>query len=118
MQCSFAEKSYCGIPQFYSATLYPLKLALTSLPCGGRSVAIVRLRTEATAFVYLLYIYKIRALYHTNFRSEENVGATCKCKANFRCSASTLMCDILIALEHMRVRHLVFVLFSWPVSYT
>jgi hypothetical protein len=31
-------------------TLYPLKLALTSPTSGGRSVGIVRLRTQATEF--------------------------------------------------------------------
>jgi hypothetical protein len=35
-------------------TLYPQKLALTSLTCGGRSVGIVRLRTKTTEF--FLYI--------------------------------------------------------------
>jgi hypothetical protein len=34
-------------------TLYPLKLALTSPTSGGRSVGIVRLRTQATEFVYM-----------------------------------------------------------------
>jgi hypothetical protein len=33
-------------------TLYPQKLALTSPASGGRSVGIVRLRTEATEFVF------------------------------------------------------------------
>jgi hypothetical protein len=31
-------------------TLYPQKLALTSLTCGGRSVGIARSRTQATEF--------------------------------------------------------------------
>jgi hypothetical protein len=35
-------------------TLYPLKLAQTSPTSGGRSVGIVRLRTQATEFVFLL----------------------------------------------------------------
>jgi hypothetical protein len=34
-------------------TLYPQKLALTSLTSGGCSVGIVRMRTEATEFFYL-----------------------------------------------------------------
>jgi hypothetical protein len=34
-------------------TLYPQKLALTSLISGGRLVGIVRLRTKATEFVFL-----------------------------------------------------------------
>jgi hypothetical protein len=33
------------------------KLALTSLTSGGRSVGIVRLRTEATEFFIYLFIY-------------------------------------------------------------
>jgi hypothetical protein len=35
-------------------TLYPQNLALTSPPCGGRSVGIVRLRTKTTEFVLFL----------------------------------------------------------------
>jgi hypothetical protein len=34
-------------------TLYPQKLALTSLTCGGHSVGIVRLRTKTTEFVWV-----------------------------------------------------------------
>jgi hypothetical protein len=38
-------------------TLYPQKLVLTSLTSGGRSVGIVRSRTEATEFGFLkLYL--------------------------------------------------------------
>jgi hypothetical protein len=33
-------------------TLYPQKLALTSLTSGGRSVGIVRSRTQATEFSF------------------------------------------------------------------
>jgi hypothetical protein len=33
----------------------PLKLALTSPTCGGRSVGIVRLRTKATEFAFVIY---------------------------------------------------------------
>jgi hypothetical protein len=36
-------------------TLYPQKLALTSLTSGGRSVGIVRSRTHATEFVLFTY---------------------------------------------------------------
>ena len=35
--------------------LYPQKLALTSPTGGGRSVGIVRVRTKATEFVYLVH---------------------------------------------------------------
>jgi hypothetical protein len=42
-------------------TLYPQKkLALTSLTSGGRSVGIVRLRTEDTSFFYFPYDYFFR----------------------------------------------------------
>jgi hypothetical protein len=34
-------------------TLYPKKLALTSLKSGGRSVGVVLSRTQATEFVFL-----------------------------------------------------------------
>jgi hypothetical protein len=35
-------------------TLYPQKLALTSSTSGGRSVGIVRSRTQATEFVFVV----------------------------------------------------------------
>jgi hypothetical protein len=35
-------------------TLYPQKLALTSPTSGGRSVGLVRLRTKATEFNFLV----------------------------------------------------------------
>jgi hypothetical protein len=35
-------------------TLYPQKLALTSSTSGGRSVGIVRSRTQATEFVFMV----------------------------------------------------------------
>jgi hypothetical protein len=38
-------------------TLYPQKLALTSLKSGGRSVSIVSLRAKTTEF-FILYVYK------------------------------------------------------------
>jgi hypothetical protein len=38
-------------------TLYPQKLALTSPTSGGRSVRIVRSRTQATEFVLILRSY-------------------------------------------------------------
>jgi hypothetical protein len=37
-------------------TLYPLKLALTSLTSGGRSVGIVRLRAKATEFFLMFKV--------------------------------------------------------------
>jgi hypothetical protein len=37
-------------------TLYPKKLALTSLASGGRSVGIVRSRTQATDFKVIKFI--------------------------------------------------------------
>jgi hypothetical protein len=37
--------------------LYPQKLALTSLTSGGRSVGIVRLRTQATEFSFSLELF-------------------------------------------------------------
>jgi hypothetical protein len=38
--------------------LYPQKLALTSLTGGGRSVGIVRSRTKAMEFSFLVYVVK------------------------------------------------------------
>jgi len=35
--------------------LYPQKLALTSPTGGGRSVGIVRVRTKATEFVFIIF---------------------------------------------------------------
>jgi hypothetical protein len=40
-------------------SLYPQKLALTSPTSGGRSVCIVRSRTQATELV--IYIYRVGA---------------------------------------------------------
>ena len=37
--------------------LYPQKLALTSPTGGGRSVGIVRVRTKATEFFYILSVF-------------------------------------------------------------
>jgi hypothetical protein len=37
--------------------LYPLKLALTTLICGGRSFGIVRSRTEAMEFSFLVLVF-------------------------------------------------------------
>jgi hypothetical protein len=39
-------------------TLYPLKLALTSPTSGGRSVGIVRLRTQAMEFFFSMLFFK------------------------------------------------------------
>jgi hypothetical protein len=39
------------IMKIFSGTLHPQKLALTLPACGGRSVGIVRSRTQATEFV-------------------------------------------------------------------
>jgi hypothetical protein len=45
-------------------TLYPLKLVLTSLISGGRSVGIVRLRTQAMEFSFfnLVFLYYVHIL--------------------------------------------------------
>jgi hypothetical protein len=40
-------------------TLYPRKLALTSPRSGGRSVGIVRSRTQATEFSFLILVYNV-----------------------------------------------------------
>jgi hypothetical protein len=44
-------------------TLYPLKLVLTSLTSGGRSVGIVRWRTEAPEFVFLFLLLSLPRLF-------------------------------------------------------
>ena len=44
-------------------SLYPQKLALTSLTGGGRSVGIVRSRTKATELSFSLYIYIYICMY-------------------------------------------------------
>jgi hypothetical protein len=43
-------------------TLYPHKLALTSLTNGGRSVGIVRLRSKATEFSFFFFVQNARYL--------------------------------------------------------
>jgi hypothetical protein len=49
----YGRKDPSRLPRF---TLYPKKLVLTSSTSGGRSVGIVRLRTQATEFFYGLHI--------------------------------------------------------------
>jgi hypothetical protein len=43
-------------------TLYPHKLAMTSPTSGGRSVGIVRLRTQTMEFVYFCVIYFLKTM--------------------------------------------------------
>ena len=43
--------------------LYPQKLALTSPTGGGRSVGIVRSRTKATEFSFLVYVILFTNIY-------------------------------------------------------
>jgi hypothetical protein len=45
-------------------TLYPLKLALTSPTNGGRSVGIVRWRTETPEFVFVCFVYDNKYQFH------------------------------------------------------
>jgi hypothetical protein len=45
-------------------TLYPQKLALTSLTSGGLSVGVVRSRTQATEFSSLYVIRRFGGMYH------------------------------------------------------
>jgi hypothetical protein len=55
-------------------TLYPQKLALTSPPCGGRSVGMVRLWTKTTEFVFCL-IDRLDSPLKIVSTSEEHVGS-------------------------------------------
>jgi hypothetical protein len=53
----------------YETPLYPQKWALTSQPSGGRSVSVVRLRTQATEFVLFVCFFRFcttEKFYHTN----------------------------------------------------
>jgi hypothetical protein len=43
-------------------TLHPQKLALTSATSDGRSVVIVRSRTQATEFFFIIYVRSIRSI--------------------------------------------------------
>ena len=54
--------------------LYPQKLALTSPTGGGRSVGIVRLRTKATEFFFLVHLVGfIIRMYHDARSSERQI---------------------------------------------
>jgi hypothetical protein len=63
-------------------TLYPQKLALTSLTSGDRSVGVVRLRIQATEFFYR-YRWRQRTGEHVpaavNTRSNRIVGCVVVC---------------------------------------
>jgi hypothetical protein len=59
-------------------TLYPQTLALISPTSGGRSVAIVRSRTKATEFVFVLFVVRINMqqlsrIRYLNFSQESNM---------------------------------------------
>jgi hypothetical protein len=52
------------------------KLALTSLTSGGRSVGIVRLRTEATEFFMCKEVKKSITLHYISLHYNRNLGIT------------------------------------------
>jgi hypothetical protein len=56
--CLESREYGCREPSHWPrGTVYPQKLALTSLTSGGRSVGIVRLRTQATEFVFCILFW-------------------------------------------------------------
>jgi hypothetical protein len=60
--CSGLESRECGRrdPSHWpGGTLYPQKLALTSPTSGGRSVGIVRLRTQTTALILFVLCWNL-----------------------------------------------------------
>jgi hypothetical protein len=59
--CRYPSRSPCG-------TLYPQKLAITLPTSGGRSVGIVRSRTQTMEFVLLLVLHSL------NWRNGNNTG--------------------------------------------
>jgi hypothetical protein len=71
-------------------TLYPQKLALTSPTVGGRSVGIVRLRTKATEFSFLVYTdIMFHIIYRLIFKlhkvSEAGCASIIKVKRGYCC---------------------------------
>jgi hypothetical protein len=58
------NREYCGrdLSGLPRGTLYPQKLALTSQSSGGRSVGIVRSRTQASEFSLTLRILQLHAV--------------------------------------------------------
>jgi hypothetical protein len=65
------------------STLYPLKLALTSPTSGGRSVGIVRSRTQATEFGFNKYVEQITFsrstfVYGRNTKTVQQILVTCE----------------------------------------
>jgi hypothetical protein len=66
-------------PRWPRGTLYPQKLALTSPINGGRSVGIVRSRTQTTDFVFY-QTTAISCLYGTTRRERERETEAQKCK--------------------------------------
>jgi hypothetical protein len=61
-------------------TLYPQELVLTSPTCGGRSVGVVRLRTENTEFVFVLFCRSCNLLYSLSSAIRSS------CVTFFKCS--------------------------------
>jgi hypothetical protein len=62
--CGLENREYCrrDPSRWPRGTLYPQKLALTSSTSGGRSVGIVRSRTQATEFSLVLVVMCIYVL--------------------------------------------------------
>jgi hypothetical protein len=55
-------------PRWRRGTLYPQKLELTSSTSRGRSISIVRSRTQATEFSFLFVYHRYRRLCDLMFR--------------------------------------------------
>jgi len=72
--------------------LYPQKLAITSPTGGGRSVGIVRVRTEATEFSFRYLYYNITLNIPTRFDPRQ---ITVRESRHFNCRIHTLDAGLL-----------------------
>jgi hypothetical protein len=78
-----------------SGTLYPQKLALTSPRSGGRSVGIVRSRTQATEFLTLLSLSLWRSHHGGNFLPQDNSGVPFINKSGKRVQEAELHANVI-----------------------
>jgi hypothetical protein len=65
-------------------SLYPQELALTSQTSGGRSVSIVRSRTQATEFSFSFFFYREAVFGNEKFRKNDLIGIKVVLRSSFR----------------------------------
>jgi hypothetical protein len=77
-------------------TLYPQTLALSSLTSGSRSVGIVRSRTKATEFSFVLPYKKLKT--ETEWLIHSNISAL-GLSVHRLCAAPTVSCILMLQLQ-------------------